>query len=184
MVVIERWSLKQGFPETDRLLSQRAWPKWGKRNKKAKRTAEKKKKMPPVRIELTTFRLWDWRAAYCAKEACTTMAYVGIVESQRKVHITLIIPGCETFFSFSSTAGNCMWPFTGLTENRIQWHFTFFSCFFFFFLNLCLPLHVLGFLSGWSVLLESQWNRDCSEDDSQILSHKFVHWSETWQTRR
>ena len=25
--------------------------------------------MPPVRIELTTFRLWDWRAAYCAKEA-------------------------------------------------------------------------------------------------------------------
>ena len=26
-------------------------------------------KLPPVRIELTTFRLWDWRAAYCAKEA-------------------------------------------------------------------------------------------------------------------
>ena len=25
--------------------------------------------MPPVRIELTTFRLWDWRATYCAKEA-------------------------------------------------------------------------------------------------------------------
>ena len=29
-----------------------------------------KKVVPPVRIELTTFRLWDWRAAYCAKEAC------------------------------------------------------------------------------------------------------------------
>ena len=26
-------------------------------------------KMPRVRIELTTFRLWDWRAAYCANEA-------------------------------------------------------------------------------------------------------------------
>ena len=25
--------------------------------------------MPPVRLELTTFRLWDWRAANCAKEA-------------------------------------------------------------------------------------------------------------------
>ena len=25
--------------------------------------------MPPVRLELTTFRLWDWRAADCAKEA-------------------------------------------------------------------------------------------------------------------
>ena len=25
--------------------------------------------MPRVRIELTTFRLWDWRAAYCANEA-------------------------------------------------------------------------------------------------------------------
>ena len=25
--------------------------------------------MPPVRLELTAFRLWDWRAAYCATEA-------------------------------------------------------------------------------------------------------------------
>ena len=25
--------------------------------------------MPCVRIELTTFRLWDWRAAYCANKA-------------------------------------------------------------------------------------------------------------------
>ncbi len=25
--------------------------------------------LPRVRIELTTFRLWDWRAAYCANEA-------------------------------------------------------------------------------------------------------------------
>ena len=30
---------------------------------------KRKKTVPPVRIELTTFRLWDWRAAYCAKEA-------------------------------------------------------------------------------------------------------------------
>ena len=28
-----------------------------------------KKNLPRVRIELTTFRLWDWRAAYCATEA-------------------------------------------------------------------------------------------------------------------
>ena len=36
-----------------------------------KRWAGKKKKklVPPVRLELTTFRLWDWRAADCAKEA-------------------------------------------------------------------------------------------------------------------
>ena len=25
--------------------------------------------LPPVRLELTAFRLWDWRAAYCATEA-------------------------------------------------------------------------------------------------------------------
>ena len=31
-----------------------------------------KKKLPRVRIELTTFRLWDWRAAYCANEALQT----------------------------------------------------------------------------------------------------------------
>ena len=87
--------------------------------------------MPPVRIELTTFRLWDWRAAYCAKEACTTMA--GVVSLNEKC--TLIIPGRETFFFFiqlSNSAGNWMWQFTGLTENRIQWHFTFFLAFFFF----------------------------------------------------
>ena len=29
----------------------------------------KQKRVPLVRIELTTFRLWDWRAAYCATEA-------------------------------------------------------------------------------------------------------------------
>ena len=27
------------------------------------------KTLPRVRIELTTFRLWDWRAAYCANKA-------------------------------------------------------------------------------------------------------------------
>ena len=29
----------------------------------------RKKRLPPVRLELTAFRLWDWRAAYCATEA-------------------------------------------------------------------------------------------------------------------
>ena len=28
-----------------------------------------KTNLPPVRLELTAFRLWDWRAAYCATEA-------------------------------------------------------------------------------------------------------------------
>ncbi len=28
-----------------------------------------KHNLPRVRIELTTFRLWDWRATYCANEA-------------------------------------------------------------------------------------------------------------------
>ena len=31
--------------------------------------------MPPVRIELTTLRLWDSRAAYCAKEALEMKCY-------------------------------------------------------------------------------------------------------------
>lgn len=31
------------------------------------------KYMPRVRLELTTFRLWDWRAAYCANEAWLQM---------------------------------------------------------------------------------------------------------------
>ena len=30
-----------------------------------------KKVMPHVRLELTTFRLWDWRAADCANAAST-----------------------------------------------------------------------------------------------------------------
>ena len=30
---------------------------------------QRAKVMPRVRIELTTFRLWDWHAAYCAIEA-------------------------------------------------------------------------------------------------------------------
>ena len=30
----------------------------------------RKKILPRVRLELTAFRLWDWRAAYCATEAC------------------------------------------------------------------------------------------------------------------
>ena len=29
----------------------------------------KVKSLLPVRLELTAFRLWDWRAAYCATEA-------------------------------------------------------------------------------------------------------------------
>ncbi len=32
-------------------------------------TNNMKKVMPRVRIELTAFRLWDWRAAYCATKA-------------------------------------------------------------------------------------------------------------------
>ena len=31
------------------------------------------KEIPRVRVELTTFRLWDWRAAYCANEAHTAI---------------------------------------------------------------------------------------------------------------
>ena len=34
-----------------------------------------KKDLPPVRLELTAFRLWDWRAAYCATEACKKMSF-------------------------------------------------------------------------------------------------------------
>ena len=53
------------------------------------------KKMPPVRLELTTFRLWDWRAADCAKEAtecvflilttwlCITCTYTSFIPTER-----------------------------------------------------------------------------------------------------
>ena len=34
------------------------------------------KRMPRVRLELTTFRLWDWRAAYCANEATERLAII------------------------------------------------------------------------------------------------------------
>ena len=40
---------------------------------------KKKKKcsrLPRVRIELTTFRLWDWRAAYYANEAAGNLLHV------------------------------------------------------------------------------------------------------------
>ena len=45
------------------------------KERKKKRNADKKV-VPPVRIELTTFRLWDWRAAYCAKEASAGLTHV------------------------------------------------------------------------------------------------------------
>ena len=35
-----------------------------------------KKKLPPVRLELTAFRLWDWRAAYCATEASLSWLFL------------------------------------------------------------------------------------------------------------
>ena len=40
-----------------------------------KRRLQEKKNVPRVRIELTTFRLWDWRAAYCANEAGHTHTF-------------------------------------------------------------------------------------------------------------
>ena len=34
-----------------------------------------KSTVPRVRLELTTFRLWDWRAAYCANEAAVEVKW-------------------------------------------------------------------------------------------------------------
>ena len=36
---------------------------------------DKNKSLPRVRLELTAFRLWDWRAAYCATEAWLFIIY-------------------------------------------------------------------------------------------------------------
>ena len=65
--------------------------KWKKKEEKAK------KKVPPVRIELTTFRLWDWRAAYCAKEADMAWSRSCVIESQAN-HNPLCPP-----------KGRCIW---------------------------------------------------------------------------
>ena len=44
---------------------------------------ENEKIMPPVRLELTAFRLWDWRAAYCATEAGESKAKIFIFPNLR-----------------------------------------------------------------------------------------------------
>ena len=36
------------------------------------------KTVPRARIELATFRLWDWRAAYCANEAVLIEQYIWV----------------------------------------------------------------------------------------------------------
>ena len=42
---------------------------------------KREKTVPPVRLELTTFRLWDWRTANCAKEAADLPLKKTIVNS-------------------------------------------------------------------------------------------------------
>ena len=54
------------------------WSKdiFGQTQRKKKKRNAVEKSCAPVRIELTTFRLWDWRAAYCAKEASARLTHV------------------------------------------------------------------------------------------------------------
>ena len=41
---------------------------------------QQEKQLPPVRLELTAFRLWDWRAAYCATEACAPARHIAFFQ--------------------------------------------------------------------------------------------------------
>ena len=44
-------------------------PLLSRKDEKLMGSKMKKKDLPRVRLELTAFRLWDWRAANCATEA-------------------------------------------------------------------------------------------------------------------
>ena len=74
---------------------------------------QKLSKVPRVRIELTTFRLWDWRAAYCANEA----------DSPKK---SVISPDPEWIYEFYSfwqlqrEFSKLVWA--SFEHTRITWH--------------------------------------------------------------
>ena len=42
--------------------------------------------MPSLRFELRTFRLWDWRAAYCAKKALRQESFSRTIDSLSSLH--------------------------------------------------------------------------------------------------
>ncbi len=54
--------------------------------KKPNKTNIKRGKvLPRVRLELTAFRLWDWRAAYCATEAWWFLKELNLYKKERQV---------------------------------------------------------------------------------------------------
>ncbi len=53
------------------------------------------KHMPRVRLELTAFRLWDWRAAYCANEAWKIIFYAQLELSLLLSTVAKICPLCQ-----------------------------------------------------------------------------------------
>ena len=60
--------------------------------------------MPRVRIELTTFRLWDWRAAYCANEAILTLQNWQYLKGKRTLSVFILCKSeCSKIFSFCKT---------------------------------------------------------------------------------
>ena len=62
------------------------------------------KLLPRVRVELTTFRLWDWRAAYCANEATGAVkkTYILRLDPPSNLRLHLSVPGFTPWHLFSS----------------------------------------------------------------------------------
>ena len=52
---------------------------------------KEKKAMPSLRLELRTFRLWDWRAAHCAKKALKPASLLGFKETKSVLALWLVL---------------------------------------------------------------------------------------------
>ena len=74
------------------------------------------KLMPRVRIELTTFRIWDWRAAYCAIEALKTRG-----KGPKMVGgTTIFAPNCQLSGSIGSHNDKLVLRLTTVFEQLIM----------------------------------------------------------------
>ena len=63
--------------------------------------------VPPVRLELTTFRLWDWRAADCAKEApCCLPFQTLLLTLSNGIHVMYQEPIMSRSFQLSILVWN------------------------------------------------------------------------------
>ena len=81
---------------------------------------DKWKKLPRVRIELTAFRLWDWRAAYCATKAWWTETKMCIIALSKIVTTnTLNISGTREKFTMKVYPSTWRIEFTTVNMHKM-----------------------------------------------------------------